>query len=453
MKKILFGFLMASIIFCACSEDIGTEGAYGKNTKINIDSLADVLREEITGTLWDSLYAKPYIDTVYKTLFDNTFASKWMDSIRNALLDSLKESDYDSLYTKLYDSVYNDIYSQSVIKSLDAFVYHIKENINGAFANQYPLMYKDFTDDDGHDVIPLSIGVRNQCKQLTCSYKKVMLQAWIPGYTDTASITGTANPSDIAYLTPKFAFNKDALAKLTSPEKAQYEARAFALENDHKILFYSTSSPVTIHPMQVFGSEYAGVKNKHWWYNVWVTPNMDSIPQILKELSRALPDTTLKIYQKYSADTSIAQSSRRVVGEVFKLLQKRGIKYIQNGSLGSVGQKIQYPIETLREKKGVCIETTVLFLSILEAAGFQPFLVLLPSHSFVGWRSEKESKILDFIETTMITSANATPADAINSAIDRYNAEVEAGNFTSGKSELIDIEKTREHGIMPNDIH
>jgi len=457
MKRILKGIIALSIALCACSGENGVDGKDGKNAEINIDSLANVLREEITGSLWDTLYAKPYVDTVYNALFDNTFASKWMDSVRNAMLDSLRESDFDSLYSKLYDSVYSDIYSQSITRALDGYVYHAKENINGAFANQYPLMYKDFKLGNETNTVPLSLAVRNTCdntskKTGTCKYRKVMVQAWIPGFTDTASVTGIVNPDTTAYLSPKFSFDNKALAKLKNQEKTQYEIRAYALENDHQILLFNGSSPVTIQPMQVYGSEYKGVENYDWWHAVWVTPNMDSIPKILKELSRSLPDSVLKVYQKYSADTSIAQSSRRVVTAIFKLLQKRNIKYVQNESIGSIGQKIQYPIETLRSKQGICIETTVLFASIMEATGFQPFIVLIPGHSFIGWRSEKNSNTLDFIETTMIGNSKATAADAINKAIDTYNEQVKAKNFETGDSQLIDLAQVRKYGILPNDI-
>lgn len=116
MKKwMLIGIF--SVLSLACS---GENGASGKDATVNVDSLANVIRSEITGTLWDSLYAKPYIDTVYNALFNNAFSSSWMDSTREALIDSLKRADFDSLYSKLYDSVYYDIYSQSVIKNLEA---------------------------------------------------------------------------------------------------------------------------------------------------------------------------------------------------------------------------------------------------------------------------------------------------------------------------------------------
>ena len=46
----------------------------------------------------------------------------------------------------------------------------------------------------------------------------------------------------------------------------------------------------------------------------------------------------------------------------------------------------------------------------------------------------------------------ATAADAINSAIKTYNAEVEAKNFSTGKSEIVDLATVRKYGILPNDV-
>lgn len=49
-------------------------------------------------------------------------------------------------------------------------------------------------------------------------------------------------------------------------------------------------------------------------------------------------------------------------------------------------------------------------------------------------------------------------ADSITALIDEiaakllYKDEVENGNFKSGESEIVDIEKARESGILPNDV-
>lgn len=436
----------------------GIDGKDGKDAKeVNVDSLAKVLREEITGTLWDSLYAEPYVDTVYKILFDNAYGTSWMDSTRQALIDSLNQANYDSLYKKLYDSVYTDIYSKNAIRTLDAFIWTSKENIYGAFANQYPLMYKDFTASDGTEYpMPLSVMVRNTCERgnanVPCRWKKVLLKSWIEGFSDTASVTGIVNPDTSVVLAPSFKFNNKALLALTAPQSVQFQIRVYALENDQEILFYSSSKATKIYPMQINGGELVGIANPHFWEAVWVTPGMDSISTILNELKGELPDSTVKIYQKYADDESVPYSSRRVAKAIFNVLHKRGIHYVQNNGAGTTAQKINYPIEVLRSRDGLCIETTMLFASILEALGMQALIIEIPGHAFVGWRVEKDSKILDFMETTMLGNPDATADQANLSAQLKYADEVEDGHFESGESRVIDISKAREFGVLPNDI-
>ena len=436
----------------------GIDGKDGKDAKeVNVDSLAKVLREEITGTLWDSLYAEPYVDTVYKILFDNAYGTSWMDSTRQALIDSLNQANYDSLYKKLYDSVYTDIYSKNAIRTLDAFIWTSKENIYGAFANQYPLMYKNFTASDGTEYpMPLSVMVRNTCERgnanVPCRWKKVLLKSWVEGFSDTASVTGIVNPDTSVVLAPSFKFNNKALLALTAPQSVQFQIRVYALENDQEILFYSSSKATKIYPMQINGGELVGIANPHFWEAVWVTPGMDSISTILNELKGELPDSTVKIYQKYADDESVPYSSRRVAKAIFNVLHKRGIHYVQNNGAGTTAQKINYPIEVLRSRDGLCIETTMLFASILEALGMQALIIEIPGHAFVGWRVEKDSKILDFMETTMLGNPDATADQANLSAQLKYADEVEDGHFESGESRVIDISKAREFGVLPNDI-
>ncbi len=452
-KTVLLSSLVLGILLAACSGEDGVNGVDGKDAaEVNLDSLTNVLRAEITGSLWDTLYAKPYVDTVYQILFDNAYGESWMDSARHRLVDSLKQADFDSLYRTLYDSVYADIYSQSVIRSLDAYVYTVKEDIYGAFANQYPLMYKSFTSDP----VPLSVQVRNTCETgysaAPCRYKKILVKAWIEGFTDTAAVTEIVNPNATKTLAPSFRFDNAALAAVTTPLPAQFQIRAYALENDHELLFYSASEPTTIHPMQTNGGEYVGVQHRDWWWAVWSTPTMDSIDNILNNLRAKLPGGTVKVYQQYDGDASVAQSSSRVAKAVFEVLQARGIAYVQNDGSGSLGQKVNYPVEVLRARNGLCIETTMLFASVFEALGFETAVIMIPGHSFVGWRVEPGSNTLNVLETTMVGDRNATFASANNAAIDTFNEQVGAGNFSSGVSSIVYIDDAREYGILPNDI-
>ena len=318
-------------------------------------------------------------------------------------------------------------------------------------------MYKDYvsTKDGLPYPVPVSIKVRNECSSgfnsAPCDWKKIMVKAWIPDWTDTGIVTGFVNPDTTDLFAPPLTFDMVKAVKLTAPEKVNIQIQAYALENDHEILFYSASEPTTLHPVQVNGSELVGVKERNNWFAVWVTPNMDSIPNILNDLKKKLPNGTVKVYQKYEDDATVAESSKRVVQAVYEVLQARKINYVQNDRAGSIGQKINYPIETLRLKQGVCIETATLFASILEALGMQVFIVNIPDHAFVGWRIDKDSNTLDFVETTLI-GGTSTFAYANNSGIEKFNEQVDAGNFDSGDAELIDIEAIRKYGIIPNDI-
>lgn len=450
-------FTAFTIAFTACSGEDGKDGIAGKDAEeVNVDSLAKAIRSEVTETLWDSLYAEPYVDTIYNILFDNTYSENWMDSIRESLLDSLKDADYDSLYDQLYDSIYNDIYTQNVIRTLDAAVLLAKDDIYGAFADQYALMYKDFENQDGQAIpVPVSISVRNTCEsknKVPCRWKKIVLKAWIEGVTDTSSTTGFVNPDTTIVLGATLKFDKDYLLGLSAPKQEQYQLRAYALENDREILFFSESRPTTIHPMQVNGAELLGVENRNWWNGVWITPNMDSITTILDEVAKKLPGGTLKVYQKYADDETVIESSSRVVKAVFEVLQKRNIKYVENDGIGSNGQKINYPIEVLRSKHAVCNEFSYLVASVLEAIGFEVAIIIIPSHMFIGWHTEKGGNALEVVETTLLSNKDATFEEANEKARETFTEEVSAEAQKSGDAEVILLDAVRKYGIMPNDI-
>ena len=125
---------------------------------------------------------------------------------------------------------------------------------------------------------------------------------------------------------------------------------------------------------------------------------------------------------------------------------------MQNNGVGSPSQKVNYPIEVLRSRDGLCIETTHLFASIFEALGMQPIIIEIPGHAFVGWRQELNSNIIDFLETTMIANKNATFSEALNKGNRTFDAEKAAGNFDTGVSSFVDVEQTRIFGVRPNDI-
>ena len=336
------------------------------------------------------------------------------------------------------------------------------EDVYGAFASHYALMYEDFTFSDsvGNTVTvqsPFSLMVTDSCNsKSSCERKSIFVKSWIPGFTDTTSNTAFLNPSETVILPLNYNFNDEALLSIKSAKKTQRKIEAYVLKDNQKTLFYSISQPVTIHPMQVFGESetYFLVDDsyKYYWYSLWVTPMADSISRIVNEVAKKLPNGQLLVYQQYSQDKSIEQSSIRVIRAVFEVLQSRNIKYIENTGAASLGQRVNYPVETLRKRQGICIETATLFASVLERLDFQTYLIFIPGHVFVGWLSERNGNSIDLIETTMIGNKNVDYADAINMGRDEYNEQIQLGMFESGESMIVDIELARQMGIVPNNI-
>lgn len=339
------------------------------------------------------------------------------------------------------------------------------ENVYGAFANHYSLMYEDavFPDENGALITiqtPFPVIITNSCKEATlCNQRKIMVKTWISGFTDTATITGIVQSANSTILSPNLNFNDNALFSLTSAQKTQRQIEAYALEKDQKILFYSESKPITIHPMQVFGSlepiflmDSVSRTYQGYWYSVWVTPMADSISRIVNEVAQKLPNGKLLVYQKYAQDESVEQSTNRVAAAVFEVLQSRNIKYVKNTGAGSIGQRINYPVETLRKKQGLCIETAVLFASILERLGIYTYLIITQNHAFVGWFGNPNKDAICLIETTYISNKNKNAIDAMNKGIEEFNEEKASGNFETGNSMAIDINLARSLGITPNNI-
>lgn len=463
-----------ALALTACSDDFGEDGFLS----IFEDDEEQSTNQNSTSTNKNSPNNTPNNQTIAppktNTTPANTISEQaWRDSVRRDSIQKSYQKELDSLHKEAdkmsIDSTSENTQSSSATRTLLAEDIGITE-IYGAFANQYSLLYQNeiqiFDEENGKTItfrMPFPIAFENVCDDITkaCN-RSIMIKSWISGFTDTATITRTIGQDTV--LTPTFKFHDDALIALTSPKQAQRQIEAYELDSDKQILFYSESKTITIYPMQFFGSEpyfyqdnydelHLLYEDPRYWLSAWVTPWADSISNIVKEVARKLPNGGLKVYQQYVQDTSIEESSRRVVGAIFEVLQSRNIKYVQDaGATGLIGQKINYPVETLRKKQGICIETATLFASILERIGFKTAIIFIPGHAFVGWFDNSEKEVLDLIETTYIGNKSASWADAINAGLKTFREQTELGNFLSGKASVIRIDYAREMGILPNNI-
>ncbi len=137
------------------------------------------------------------------------------------------------------------------------------------------------------------------------------------------------------------------------------------------------------------------------YFGAFVTPNRREVMLFLRRAADRHPERQLSGYQ---SDVALQV---RAIYEALK--QDAQITYVNsliafNPDESARGQRVRLPRETLEEKQANCIDGTLLFASLLEAATLNPAIVIVPGHAFVGWETGPSSGAWDYLETTMIGS-------------------------------------------------
>jgi hypothetical protein len=215
---------------------------------------------------------------------------------------------------------------------------------------------------------------------------------------------------------------------------------------------------------------------------VFVTPHKQEIRDFVQEASQKHPG---KAFSGYLAESTDHDDVRRILREqaeaFFVALKKRGLRYIFSpNSFGTqpdhIAQHVRLPWESLPQAQGQkgqasCLDSTLLFASLLEHAHIDPLIVLIPGHAFVGWHilgpgkrsTLPEKQEYDFLETTMIrettplwqSNSNFNFNDALEEGDRRYREAKERGDdqrpFLDAQRFLrvIDIAMCRSRNINP----
>lgn len=208
---------------------------------------------------------------------------------------------------------------------------------------------------------------------------------------------------------------------------------------------------------------------EHWERNMhpellasFVQPNNPALDHIGVQAARILSDwgygTKLDVYQ--SGDPN---NVRKQVAAIFDALRLQGIVYVNPpASFEESGQRIRTCEQVLTTKQGTCLDTSVLFASVLEKYGFNSLLILFQGHIYVGvWLVEDCSqniisedrefilkKIADgvneivLVETTFITNNSHIEFD---DAVQAANRQLRQANFLY----YIDVARARQLNINP----
>ena len=111
---------------------------------------------------------------------------------------------------------------------------------------------------------------------------------------------------------------------------------------------------------------------------------------------RAVLDDAVEILRKSGQNVILSgyqlpSHVRPMVSAIYQALVNRDITYSNPPASWDLpgGQRIRSAQKILDEKVGTCLDTAVLFASLLEACGIYPVIAIIPGHAFVGyWTAE-----------------------------------------------------------------
>ena len=193
----------------------------------------------------------------------------------------------------------------------------------------------------------------------------------------------------------------------------------------------------------------------------FVQPNHPVLRGVLDEAVSILgKETKISALPGYQ----LPQLVRPMVQSIYQALVNRKITYSDPpASWDLKGQRIRNPQTVLDEKVGTCLDTAVLFASLLEASGLHPVIAVIPGHAFVGfWTAEYyaeqadpplwtelpisdvinlvDSGYIELIETTTICDGlNQVPyAQAVTETRGRISSTDGLGSLSS-KSTLVNV--------------
>jgi hypothetical protein len=189
------------------------------------------------------------------------------------------------------------------------------------------------------------------------------------------------------------------------------------------------------------------------YYGAWVTPHAEPILLLLRQAADKTKDKTISGYLTGKSD--IVADQAKALFDTLK--SEHNITYINSvidfgAGASYFSQRARLPRESIKQKSANCLDGTLLFASLLEAATLKPAIVLFPGHALVAWQNKDrdienatEEEILKnwtFLETTWIGSRNFD--EAVKFGRDQVEREIAKSDFVMHK--LMDL---RLDGIFP----
>lgn len=179
----------------------------------------------------------------------------------------------------------------------------------------------------------------------------------------------------------------------------------------------------------------------------WVTPHDPAVESVLARAKEYMPGRRLAGYESERPVDVQLRSTLAQVRAIYNALQKTGLSYVKSsGTFGAranaeMSERIRFPQESLARVSANCIDGVVLYASLFENLGFDPVVVLIPGHSYVGVRLTENSDDYLYLETAITGRASF---DVATESARRGLAKVAPKDVIR-----ISISAARDAGIFP----
>lgn len=191
----------------------------------------------------------------------------------------------------------------------------------------------------------------------------------------------------------------------------------------------------------------------------FVTPNLEVVNQlqtvVADELQKATGSPSV---QGYQADKTRVYE---ICSAIYRAIHSWGIHYSNPASsFGTPGQRIRFADAVYQYRLGTCLDTAILFASVMEQCGLHPVIMLQNGHAYIGCHLvdryfsdipmddlQTIRKLADLdeflvIETTMVTGDATFSVAEAKARSEHLNVD---GEFHCA----IDVVRARYSGIRP----
>lgn len=312
-------------------------------------------------------------------------------------------------------------------------------NLNPVPTAIYPLL------DPDTDPL-LTVAVTNV--SLDAKSKRVCVRAWVEGLSAESVRTielkrGVKEPT-VLKLLPLFL--PERVSRVTTVQRATLHLRVDDLDGRPEC--HDTFPLVLLARTCGFNAvrdpATGEAKDLTRYYGAWVTPHDDAVQERVRRAAALHPTGMLAGYLHGGPERV-----REQVGALYRSLQEAGLAYVNavtdyGAPAESVTQRARLPRESLARRSANCLDGAVLFASLIEGASLSPALLMIPGHALVGWESDDGAGDWQFLETTMVGTADFDAA--CRSGRRQYE---EACEFAPEDVRLHRVADLRARGVWP----